>query len=116
MNSFLDLDVEVGSEEDEEFDSETGEPLRKTNGAARGADDSSEEEDDDDDEEAVREVCSLPFKQAAKSPNHRARFKRASLPTMTRKKQQQKGDGSEDAKIAEKMTNTWMTTTSNLLA
>ena len=56
MNSFLDLDVEVGSEEDEEFDSETGEPLRKANGAGRAGDDSSEEEDDDD-EEAVRAVC-----------------------------------------------------------
>ena len=74
--------------------------------------DSSEEEDDDD-EEAVREVCTLSIKQADMAPNHRVRFKRASLPTTTRKKQQQKGDGSEGVKIVEKMTSTWMTTTSN---
>jgi hypothetical protein len=56
MNSFIDASAEVGSDE-EEFDSETGETLRKSNGA-HALTDSSEEEDDDDEEEA-RAVCTL---------------------------------------------------------
>lgn len=43
--------ADVGSDEDEDFDEETGEvrPAKKTNGT-NGIDDSSEEEDEDDDE------------------------------------------------------------------
>lgn len=60
--SALDLirgEADVDEDEaDESFDEETGEVIRKTNGAGanRPLDDSSEEEDDDDDEDAAREV------------------------------------------------------------
>jgi transcription elongation factor SPT6 len=48
---FFDVAADVGSDEDEDFDEETGEarPVKKTNGT-NGIDDSSEEEDEDDDE------------------------------------------------------------------
>lgn len=55
MEALIDDTAELGSENDEEFDEETGEVARKTNGANGGMEDSSEEEDDDD-EEAEREV------------------------------------------------------------
>jgi transcription elongation factor SPT6 len=54
MNSFIDASAEVGSDEEEEFDSETGETLRKSNGGHAIVD--SSEEDDDDDEEEARAV------------------------------------------------------------
>lgn len=55
---FFHLDADVGTDEDEDFDEETGEPVKKTktNGATNNLDDSSEEEDDDDDEEAAKAV------------------------------------------------------------
>lgn len=56
-SNFFDIDAELGSEEDEDYDEETGTvktKTRPTNGAR--IDDSSEEEDDDDDEEAERQV------------------------------------------------------------
>lgn len=62
--NLFDIDAEVGSEEDDDYDEETGQAVRKpkrTNGA--NLDDSSEEEDDDD-EEAEREVSS------AHTPTH----------------------------------------------
>lgn len=55
-SNLFDMDAEVGSEEDEDYDEETGAvrtKTRPTNGAR--LDDSSEEEDDDD-EEAERQV------------------------------------------------------------
>jgi transcription elongation factor SPT6 len=53
----FDTHAELDNEEDDEdFDEETGDAMRKSNGANRGFDDSSEEEDEDDDEEAAREV------------------------------------------------------------
>lgn len=55
--NLFDLDAELGSEEDEDYDEETGAvktKTRPTNGA-NNMDDSSEEEEDDD-EEAERAV------------------------------------------------------------
>ena len=61
--SALDLiqgEADVDDEEgDESFDEETGEVIRKSNGANgvnRAIDDSSEEDEDDEDEDAVRAV------------------------------------------------------------
>jgi hypothetical protein len=57
--AFFDMDAEVGSEEDEDFD-ETGAAPKKVDGE-NGIDDSSEEEDEDD-EDKIREVrCPLPL-------------------------------------------------------
>jgi transcription elongation factor SPT6 len=50
---FFDVDAEVGSDEDEDF--EDGAAPAKVNGA-NGIEDSSEEEDEDD-EDRIREVC-----------------------------------------------------------
>lgn len=55
MNALLDLDADVGSDEDEEFDENA--PPRKSKPINGEMEDSSEEEDDDDDEEAQRKVC-----------------------------------------------------------
>ncbi|KAF2841910.1 transcription elongation factor spt6 [Patellaria atrata CBS 101060] len=57
-NALLDLDAELGSEEeDEDFEDETGELRSKTkHGANGGLEDSSEEEDEDEDEEAIAKV------------------------------------------------------------
>ena len=52
----LDVAADVGSEEDEEYDEETGELISKENGVNGHIEDSSEEEDDDDDEEAAAAV------------------------------------------------------------
>jgi len=56
--ALFDLDADVGSEDDGDFDEETGETRPRAAGADSNGnlDDSSEEEDDDDDEEAEREV------------------------------------------------------------
>jgi transcription elongation factor SPT6 len=54
-HALLDLDADVGSDEDEEFDEDAPRRPKPTNG---DLDDSSEEEDDDD-EEAARKVCAL---------------------------------------------------------
>ena len=52
------LDAELGSDDDESFDEETGEVKRrqKLNGTNGRVEDSSEEDEEDDDEEAEREV------------------------------------------------------------
>jgi transcription elongation factor SPT6 len=57
-NNFFDTAAELGDEEDEEFDEETGDVIPKAKKAnADNLDDSSEEdEDEDDDEEAARAV------------------------------------------------------------
>lgn len=52
--ALFDIDADVGSDEDEDFDENAPRKPKKTNG---DLDDSSEEEDDDDDEEAQQEVC-----------------------------------------------------------
>lgn len=59
-------EAELDDEEnDESFDEETGEAVKRTNGVNGHLDDSSEEEEDDDDEDAARAVrfwprrCSL---------------------------------------------------------
>ena len=52
----LDVAADVGSEDDEEYDEETGETKIKENGTNGHLEDSSEEEDDDDDEEAAAAV------------------------------------------------------------
>lgn len=58
-SNLFDIDAEVGSDEDEDFDDETGEVRTKTRGTnGAGIDDSSEEEEDDDEEEA-RKVSML---------------------------------------------------------
>ena len=50
-------EAELDEEEnDESFDEETGEAVRRTNGVNGHLDDSSEEEEDDDDEDAARAV------------------------------------------------------------
>ena len=54
--ALLDVTADVGSEDDEEYDEETGEIRSKENGTNGHIDDSSEEEDDDDDEEAAAAV------------------------------------------------------------
>lgn len=60
MSTLLDLDAEIGSSEDEDYDDETGEVTRRTNGtngrAQHDEPDSSEEDEDDDDEEAARAI------------------------------------------------------------
>ena len=53
--------AEVGSEDDEVYDEETGEVTAKVRKANGNVDDSSEEEDEDDDEEAAREVCKVVY-------------------------------------------------------
>jgi transcription elongation factor SPT6 len=53
-NLLVDDVAELGSEEDDEdFDEETGEVRKRSNGIKGGLDDSSEEDDDDDEEEAA---------------------------------------------------------------
>lgn len=56
--NLFDLDADVGSEDDESFDEETGETRRRINGANGHGDDDddSSEEEDDDDEEAAAEI------------------------------------------------------------
>ncbi|TKA51660.1 Transcription elongation factor spt6, partial [Cryomyces minteri] len=56
-SNLLDIAAELGSEEeDEDFDEDTGEARRRTNGTNGALDDSSEEEDDDDNEEEARAI------------------------------------------------------------
>ena len=55
MADFIDSRAEVGSDEESNFDSETGDRRDRTNGKNRADVDSSEEEESDD-EEAAREV------------------------------------------------------------
>lgn len=57
-HQLLDMQAELGSEEDDEdFDEETGEVTKKkTNGANGQFDDSSEEDEDLDDEARIRAV------------------------------------------------------------
>ena len=53
-NLLVDDVAELGSEgDDEDFDEETGEVRKRSNGINGGLDDSSEEDDDDDEEEAA---------------------------------------------------------------
>lgn len=52
--ALFDIDADVGSDEDEDFDESAPRKPRQRNGEM---DDSSEEEDEDDDEEAQQEVC-----------------------------------------------------------
>lgn len=54
--ALFDLDADIGSDEDEDFDENAPRKPKKTNGELE---DSSEEEDDDDDEEAQQEVCAV---------------------------------------------------------
>ncbi|KAK5003958.1 hypothetical protein LTR28_009523, partial [Elasticomyces elasticus] len=57
VNSYLDSDAALGSDEDDEnFDEETGEVLPRQNRLTTGALEDSSEEEDDDDEEAERQV------------------------------------------------------------
>ncbi|KAK4996112.1 Transcription elongation factor spt6 [Elasticomyces elasticus] len=57
VNSYLDIDAALGSDEDDEnFDEETGEVLPRENRLTTGALEDSSEEEDDDDEEAERQV------------------------------------------------------------
>lgn len=60
MSTLFDIDAEVGSSEDEDYDEETGETTKRPNGAngrpQADEQDSSEEDEDDDDEEAERAV------------------------------------------------------------
>lgn len=60
MSNFIDSRADVGSDEESEIDSETGEHTRRNgNGKARDDVDSSEEEESDD-EEAARAVSFSP--------------------------------------------------------
>ena len=57
MRDLIQGEAELDNEEnDEDFDSETGEVLNGNERQNGHIDDSSEEEEDDDDEEAAREV------------------------------------------------------------
>lgn len=62
MRDLINGEAELDDEEnDESFDEETGEPLRRKGAENGHIDDSSEEEDDDDDdEEAARAVTLSP--------------------------------------------------------
>ena len=59
-SALFDIDAEVGSEEDEDYDEETGQiktkTTRPTNGGGGANVDDSSEEEEDDDEEAERQV------------------------------------------------------------
>ena len=53
LKNLISTEAELGSEsDDEDFDEETGEAKRRTNGKGQDFNDSSEEEEEDDEEEA----------------------------------------------------------------
>lgn len=69
-SNLLDDVAELGSEEDEDFDEETGEVRNRANGTSGMIDDSSEEEEDDDDEEAAAAVSQSQFEKVITGLTH----------------------------------------------
>ena len=57
MADFIDSRAELGSDEESDYGSETGEHRNRMNGSKNRADMDSSEEEESDDEEAAREVC-----------------------------------------------------------
>jgi len=70
--NLFDLDAELGTDEDEDFEEGEEAPRPRKQKAPGNIDDSSEEEEDDD-EEAEREVRT-PMTHQEGSSNHMARF------------------------------------------
>jgi transcription elongation factor SPT6 len=71
--NLFDLDAELGSEEDEDFEGEA-EDSRPRKQKAPGVIDDSSDEEEDDDEEAEREVRPTTLHQETHLTNKRGRF------------------------------------------
>jgi hypothetical protein len=63
MSGFIDSRADVGSDEESEIDSETGEHVRRNGSRKNRMDIDSSEEEESDDEEAERAVSSFKFSE-----------------------------------------------------